>query len=297
MFSKLLEPRLFRRAAARTPAGARPAGAAPAAGGRRPGFRRPEGGQAGRASGPSCRRRPAAGRDAAGVRLPARTNCRAACGVADTDNVSAHPYDPVADGLIAEHPGGLLLDCGAGLRPVYHDNVVNFEIVDYPTTDVRGVGERLPFKDGVFDAAFSLSVSGARDRDPFACARRDRPGAASPAGRRTRGPVPPAVPRVPAPLLQHDPRRGWRTCSPAGSSRAPGGERRRPADFALAWMLERWAARLPPPARRQFLSLRVADLTGNAATYLNQPYVTALPDAANFELAATTTLIARKPDA
>jgi hypothetical protein len=39
---------------------------------------------------------------------------------------------------------------GAGRRAVYFDNVVNFEIVPYDTTDVRGVGEELPFRDASF---------------------------------------------------------------------------------------------------------------------------------------------------
>jgi hypothetical protein len=40
--------------------------------------------------------------------------------------------------MIARCSDGLVLDCGAGLRDIYFDNVVNYEIVDYDTTDVRG---------------------------------------------------------------------------------------------------------------------------------------------------------------
>jgi SAM-dependent methyltransferase len=57
----------------------------------------------------------------------------------------------------------------AGLRDIYYDNVVNYEIVDYDTTDVIGPGERLPFRDGVFDAVISIAVL-EHVRDPFACA-------------------------------------------------------------------------------------------------------------------------------
>jgi hypothetical protein len=49
-------------------------------------------------------------------------------GVEDTDNVSAHDYDPNIVALIEEFKDGLLLDCGAGRRPVYYDKVVNCEI-------------------------------------------------------------------------------------------------------------------------------------------------------------------------
>lgn len=95
---------------------------------------------------------------------------RAAAGVVDTENVSSHPYPPEMQAVIDRHSNGLVLDAGAGSRPVYLDNVVNFEIVDYPSTDILGVGEELPFKDGTFDAVLSNAVL-EHVRDPFKCAR------------------------------------------------------------------------------------------------------------------------------
>ena len=50
----------------------------------------------------------------------------------------------VTDGYTCGVLIGLILDCGGGRRRVYLDNIVNFEIVVYDTTDVRGVGEMLP---------------------------------------------------------------------------------------------------------------------------------------------------------
>ncbi|MCU7374984.1 methyltransferase domain-containing protein [Paucibacter sp. O1-1] len=41
--------------------------------------------------------------------------------------------------------------------------------MDYDTTDVRGVGECLPFVDGAFDAVISIAVL-EHVRDPFRCA-------------------------------------------------------------------------------------------------------------------------------
>ena len=98
---------------------------------------------------------------------------REAFHIVNTANVSRHGYDEITQSIIARHKDGLVLDCGAGSRPVYHDNVVNFEICAYESTDVRGVGERLPFRDGVFDAVVSLNVL-EHVRAPFACGGRSR---------------------------------------------------------------------------------------------------------------------------
>jgi predicted SAM-dependent methyltransferase len=71
--------------------------------------------------------------------------------------------------MIARHADGILLDCGAGQRNVYHDNVVNCEIVDYDSTDLTGISEKLPFKDSTVDGVISIAVL-EQVRDPFASA-------------------------------------------------------------------------------------------------------------------------------
>ena len=48
-----------------------------------------------------------------------------------TENISAHGYDRFARELIEKNREGFVLDCGAGKRPEYLENVVNFEIVPY----------------------------------------------------------------------------------------------------------------------------------------------------------------------
>ena len=87
-----------------------------------------------------------------------------------TGNVSDHDYDPTAKAIINEFKDGLILDAGCGLRSVYYPNVVNLEIVDYPTTDVIGFADKLPFPDNTFDAVFSLNVL-EHVKDPFTSAK------------------------------------------------------------------------------------------------------------------------------
>src|SRR5262249_29855767 len=78
--------------------------------------------------------------------------------IVGTDNVSAHPYDPVIVEMIHQNKDGLILDAGAGLRNIYYGNVINYDIVDYETTDVIGVGEELPFVDNSFEGVISIAV-------------------------------------------------------------------------------------------------------------------------------------------
>jgi SAM-dependent methyltransferase len=92
--------------------------------------------------------------------------------LAFTGAVFSHPYDGDVERVIAraEGAGGMILDCGAGLRPTIRRHVVTTEIFPYPTTDVLAVGDRLPFQDGVFDAVLSLHVL-EHVPDPFRAAR------------------------------------------------------------------------------------------------------------------------------
>ncbi len=69
---------------------------------------------------------------------------RAETGIVGTEKISSNGYDAFATELIDSNLDGLVLDCGAGRRARYYKNVVNYEIVDYDTTDIIGVGEQLP---------------------------------------------------------------------------------------------------------------------------------------------------------
>lgn len=75
--------------------------------------------------------------------------------VFDTSNVSSHIY--AYEGF-ENKDDCIILDCGCGFRNDYYSNVVYFDIVNYLSTDVIGVGEQLPFKDNSFDYVFSYAV-------------------------------------------------------------------------------------------------------------------------------------------
>src|SRR4051812_30988075 len=218
---------------------------------------------------------------------------RAETGISETDAISAHGYDPYALELIASRRDGLVLDCGAGKRPVYYPNVVNFEIVDYDTTDVLGVGEQLPFRDNAFDAVLSLSVL-EHVRDPFACAA---------AIARVLKPGGKLICCVP--FLQ--PLHGYphHYYNMTGQGLRALFERSLQVDnhivaqstlplFSLTWFVQSWARGLRGQARNDFLSMRVSELLKQPSELAGRRWVTELHDETNFELASATMLFAHK---
>jgi SAM-dependent methyltransferase len=214
--------------------------------------------------------------------------------ITDTNNVSSHDYDGHAQQIVRELADGLILDCGAGLRRVYVDNVVNFEICPYESTDVRGVGEQLPFRDAVFDAVFSFSVL-EHVQDPFSCAREIirvlKPGG------RLYCVAPFLQPFHAYPHHYHNmTREGLRGLFEPGlqvekqevnSGGLP--------IWTLCWILNLWAEGLSEATRERFLRMRVIDLMSNPLAQLQKPFVTELSQEKNFELACATSLFARKP--
>jgi SAM-dependent methyltransferase len=218
---------------------------------------------------------------------------RAETRIVDTDAVSTNPYDNVTESLIADHPNWLILDCGAGKRPIYYENTVNFEIVDYDTTDVIGVGEYLPFVDNSFDAVLSHAVL-EHVRDPFKCA-------AEIARVLKRG----GILLCSVPFLQ--PLHGY----PHHYFNMTGqGLRRLFEDHLsiekqtvpsyltpvwwLTWALSSWVAGLDSTAEQEFKNMRVGDLLASPASYAERSWVRDLPEGKNFELAAGTFIQARK---
>jgi SAM-dependent methyltransferase len=215
--------------------------------------------------------------------------------IIDTDAVSSNSYDAYGMELIEKNDTGLVLDCGAGKRPIYFDNVVNFEIAAYETTDVRGVGEVLPFIDDAFDAVLSIAVL-EHVKDPFRCAKEIsrvlKPG----------GNLMCCVPFL-QPLhgyphhyynmthqglvnlfaddLTIDQTTVYDSLLPISS---------------LTWMLRSWVNGLQGQTRKDFMQMKVADLIGSLDQYLHQPFVRELSTEKNLELASATVIFAHKAE-
>ena len=213
--------------------------------------------------------------------------------IIDTENVSNHDYDQYALDIISRHESGLVLDCGCGKRSKYYDNIINFEIVDYDTTDVIGVGEELPFEEETFDAVLSLNVL-EHVKDPFK--------AASEICRvlKEGGELYCVVPHL-QPV--HGFPNHYYNMTAEGlrnlfhddleiesqkviSSGLP--------IYTLTWILNSWLNDLKEPTRSKFLNLTVQDLLHPPENYKDQNFVTQLSELKNFELASTTALWASK---
>jgi SAM-dependent methyltransferase len=213
--------------------------------------------------------------------------------LAHTDRVSENPYDGEILNIINRHRNGWVLDCGAGRRERYYENVVNFEIVDYPSTDVMGLGERLPFRDAAFDAVLSCAVL-EHVRDPFRCAseilRVLKPGGTL---------------YCQAPFLQpfHGYPDHYYNMTSQGLINLFGDaiqvEHLGPLNFgqpvaALQWILGAYAAGLSGDAREAFLDMPVRELVNVSNAALLSDYVSLLSHEARDQLACCNLLIGSK---
>ncbi len=212
--------------------------------------------------------------------------------ISDTANISANGYDETAVDIICNHADGLVLDCGAGFRALEYPNVINFEIVNYPSTDVLGVNERLPFADNTFDAAFSLAVL-EHVKDPFASAKEI-----------ARVLKPGGVLYCVVPLLQpvhgyphhyyNMTSQGLQNLFEEMDIQQSGVLKSGLPIWTLTWFLRSWVDGLSGSTKKSFLDLKVSDLIGDPLNYLNQPYVEQLGAQKNLELASSTMILATK---
>lgn len=214
--------------------------------------------------------------------------------IIDTDTISTNGYDQYAMDIIKRYEHGMILDCGAGRRPVYFDNVVNFEIVDFDTTDVRGVGEVLPFIDASFDAVISIAVL-EHVKDPFLCAREIervlKPG----------GDIMCCVPFL-QPFhgcphhyynMSHEGLKNLFSFSSLEIEKIDVYSSVLPI-WALTWIIKSWADGLEGKTKQDFLNLKICDLMEPGNIYVDKPFVQELSVEKNLELACATVLFAHK---
>lgn len=214
----------------------------------------------------------------------------------DPAAISAHAYDEVATGIIEEvrRTGGKVLDCGSGLRANVDDTVICVEVTALPTVDVLAVNQRLPFRDGVFDAVLSLNVL-EHVTDPFRCAdelvRVLKPG---------------GVLYCCMPFLQpeHGYPHHYFNATRSGLAQLFAGRLKTERTFVpgsgepvwtLSWFLASYAAELPEEERRRFLRMRVHDVVNAPPqSLLEKNWVARLSDSGKWELASTTAGVFRK---
>lgn len=214
-------------------------------------------------------------------------------GIDDTENISENGYGSEVLPLIEEFRDGIILDCGSGKRPVYYPHVINYEIVDYDTTDVLGIGENLPFKDNSFDAVFSIAVL-EHVRDPFRCAT-EIVRVLKPKGKLFCG-VPFLQPfhgyphhyynmtymglrNLFAEKIIVDRLEAAGPCLPI---------------WSLSWIVKSWAEGLKGDVRREFLDMPLRELCRDPHELYGASWVKSLSKEKNFELASGTFLYGHK---
>ncbi len=210
-----------------------------------------------------------------------------------SQSVSSNEYDQTVLDLIGRNKEKLILDNGAGFRQTWYENVINLEISGYPSTDVVGTGESLPFKNNTFDAVLSLAVL-EHVRNPFLCAQEI-----------IRVLKPGGTLVVAVPFLQ--PYHGYpdhyynmtgkglinlfdekivvKDCfvPPSGLP-----------IWCLTWFLQAYADGLPEPVASQFKKMKIEDFLHTPGTFLDKPLVKELDGRTNEILACTNYLIGQK---
>jgi SAM-dependent methyltransferase len=213
--------------------------------------------------------------------------------ITDTDNVSSGGYDNVIDQFVHALKDGLILDCGAGNKSFFLPNVINYEIVAYPSTDVLGVCEKLPFKNDTFDAVISIAVL-EHVVDPFKCAS-EIVRVLKPGGR--------LLCQAPFMIPYHGYPHHYYNMTDEGLINLFNGLIVESCSvplhghpiFALSSLLNIWCSGLPPKDLAHFKNIRVGDLLNPGETYLCETFASNLPQQSQKLIGAINFLIATKP--
>jgi SAM-dependent methyltransferase len=213
--------------------------------------------------------------------------------IVDTNAVSSNNYDQRTLAMFEKNKDGVILDCGAGKRQVYFDNIVNFEIVPYDTTDVRGVGEELPFINESFDAVISSAVL-EHVKNPFLCAKEIA---------RVLKPDGDLICCVPFLQPFHGYPHHYYNMTYQGLRNLFDATMTIDSVevygtllpiWSLSWILNSWVEGLDGSAREEFLNMKVSELAGSPQQHLDRAFVNQLPIEKNLELASACVLFARK---
>ncbi|MFO1352947.1 MAG: methyltransferase domain-containing protein [Gammaproteobacteria bacterium] len=212
------------------------------------------------------------------------------------DPVSAHVYPDTLVNKIKKigEEGGWALDVGAGLRRQSIPNLICVELFDYPSTDVRALGESLPFRDDSFDFIVSNAVL-EHVPNPFKDAR-ELLRVLKPGGELF----------VTVPFLQpeHGYPHHYFNMTRAGLRQLFGDAieiEQHFIDFAnepiftLNWFLGVYASHLPPQDRERFLEFKVRDIINQHPLAIrDDPIIKNLSEDGKWTIACGHTLIARK---
>lgn len=213
--------------------------------------------------------------------------------IQNTENIASRAHDPLALALIAKFSEGLILDCGAGYPMREYENVVNYEIANYPTTDILGVGEQLPFADNSFDAVFSFSVL-EHVKDPFLCA-----------SELSRTLKKGGVLYCSVPFLQpvHAYPHHYYNMTSQGLSNLFTDEINiiqsgipisgQPL-FSLFWLINSWSSGLSGKTRENFLNLTLQEIVSDPERFIEEPFVTELNEEKREEVACTSMVLGQK---
>ncbi len=215
-------------------------------------------------------------------------------GFSETANISSNAYDKTPLEIIDQYSDGLILDCGAGFRTEYYKNIVNYEIVPYPTTDVLGFAEDLPFQDNSFDAVFSFAVL-EHVKYPFQAAseicRVLKPGGTLAVGTAFLQPM-------------HGYPHHYFNMTHLGLQALFQDEIEIDQQFvnqgtspiaSLCWFLQEWMKDLPQDARKEFAKMRIGDIAAKTPDhFFHKKFVQSLTEESNFKLACATKMIGKK---
>ena len=211
----------------------------------------------------------------------------------NTESVSENRYDENALKLINRFKDGLVLDCGAGQRSVYYENVVNMDIFPYDAVDVVAIAEEMPFLESSFDAVICLAVL-EHVKNPFKCAKELirvlKPG----------GKILCAVPFL-QPFHGY-PDHYYNMTSHGLINLFQDGIDIEKIDVyggflpigSLTWILKSWSDGLVGETKNSFLNMKIGDLTESTEVYLSKPFVRELSREKNLELASATALFGEK---